>query len=78
MERKNKDLAERDDTFAALRDLKLLIDMLSMFQEMNTQKRQQDSHVEYEDESWVDAFNLTLRLMNTIKVKRLYIKYRPI
>lgn len=72
---RNNSASTNATTPSALRDLKLLIDLLSMFQEMNMQKRQHDSHVEYEDESWVDAFNLTLRLMNTIKVRAyIYLK----
>lgn len=41
--------------------LRQLIDMLYQFQAMDPLQRQTDTHVEYESQSWVSAFNMTLQ-----------------
>ncbi|KAI8641693.1 hypothetical protein BD408DRAFT_444126 [Parasitella parasitica] len=49
--------------------LRHFMDMLYQFQEMDALKRQVDTHVEFESESWVTAFNMTLQ---TSKLCRLF------
>ncbi|KAI8049424.1 uncharacterized protein B0P05DRAFT_563639 [Gilbertella persicaria] len=49
--------------------LRHFIDMLYQFQEMDALKRQEDAHVEFESQSWVTAFNMTLQ---TSKLCRLF------
>jgi hypothetical protein len=41
--------------------LRHIIDMMYQFQAMDPLKRQTDSHVEYESQSWIAAFNMTLQ-----------------
>ncbi|KAI8645793.1 hypothetical protein BD408DRAFT_480312 [Parasitella parasitica] len=38
------------------------LDLISLFQGMNAQVCQKDTHVEYESEIWVNAFNVTLQI----------------
>ncbi|RCI05259.1 hypothetical protein CU098_012350, partial [Rhizopus stolonifer] len=38
------------------------LDLISLFQGMNAQICQKDTHVEYESEIWVNAFNVTLQI----------------
>ncbi|KAI7861581.1 hypothetical protein BDF14DRAFT_1867467 [Spinellus fusiger] len=38
------------------------LDLISLFQGMNAQTCQKDTHVEYESEIWVNAFNVTLQI----------------
>ncbi|KAG0916086.1 hypothetical protein G6F33_002727 [Rhizopus arrhizus] len=38
------------------------LDLISLFQGMNGQLCQKDTHVEYESEIWVNAFNVTLQI----------------
>ncbi|KAI8350145.1 hypothetical protein BD560DRAFT_456328 [Blakeslea trispora] len=49
--------------------LRHFIDMLYQFQEMDALKRQENAHVEFESQSWVTAFNMTLQ---TSKLCRLF------
>ncbi|KAI9304495.1 hypothetical protein BJ944DRAFT_202608 [Cunninghamella echinulata] len=42
--------------------LRQYIDLIGLFQGMNAQVCQKDTHVEYESEVWVNAFNVTLQL----------------
>lgn len=42
--------------------LKNIVGLLNLFQGMDPQKRVSGEHVEYENETWVHAFNLTLQL----------------
>ncbi|KAI9321086.1 hypothetical protein BX666DRAFT_1851833 [Dichotomocladium elegans] len=42
--------------------LRQFLDLISMFQSMNAQVCQKDTHVEYESEIWVNAFNVTLQI----------------
>ena len=42
--------------------LRQFLDLISMFQCMNAQVCQKDTHVEYESEIWVNAFNVTLQI----------------
>ncbi|OAD01255.1 hypothetical protein MUCCIDRAFT_146229 [Mucor lusitanicus CBS 277.49] len=49
--------------------LRHFLDMLYQFQEMDALKRQSDTHVEFESQSWVTAFNMTLQ---TSKLCRLF------
>ncbi|CAO3595528.1 unnamed protein product [Absidia cylindrospora] len=42
--------------------LRQYIDLISLFQGMNAQVCQRDTHVEYESEIWVNAFNVTLQI----------------
>lgn len=51
----------------ALKDYKNFLDLVFIWQEMNPQKRQVRQHIEYESESWVHAFNLTLQVSRLIK-----------
>ncbi|KAG2196036.1 hypothetical protein INT47_005372 [Mucor saturninus] len=41
--------------------LRQFIDMIYQFQAMDPLQRQTDTHVEYESQSWVSAFNMTLQ-----------------
>lgn len=41
--------------------LRQFIDMIYQFQAMDPLQRQTDTHVEYESQSWVSAFNITLQ-----------------
>ncbi|OZJ06163.1 hypothetical protein BZG36_00994, partial [Bifiguratus adelaidae] len=43
------------------------LDMISLFQGMNPQVRQADQHVEYETETWMNAFNVTLQLAKSCR-----------
>lgn len=43
------------------------IELVSLFQGMNPQTRQTDTHVEYESETWVSAFNVTLQLAKSCR-----------
>ncbi|CEP08232.1 hypothetical protein [Parasitella parasitica] len=49
--------------------LRHFMDMLYQFQEMDPLKRKADTHVEFESQSWVTAFNMTLQ---TSKLCRLF------
>ncbi|CEG70414.1 hypothetical protein RMATCC62417_06318 [Rhizopus microsporus] len=49
--------------------LRHFIDMLYQFQAMDPLKRQSDAHVEYESNTWMNAFNVTLQI---VKLCRLY------
>ncbi|KAL9542746.1 hypothetical protein MBANPS3_008455 [Mucor bainieri] len=49
--------------------LRHFLDMLYQFQEMDALQRQSDTHVEFESQSWVVAFNMTLQ---TSKLCRLF------
>ncbi|KAK4517396.1 uncharacterized protein ATC70_000731 [Mucor velutinosus] len=49
--------------------LRHFLDMLYQFQEMDALKRKSDMHVEFESQSWVTAFNMTLQ---TSKLCRLF------
>ncbi|KAI9485312.1 MAG: hypothetical protein EXX96DRAFT_592502 [Benjaminiella poitrasii] len=49
--------------------LRHFIDMLYQFQEMDPLQRKADTHVEFESQSWVTAFNMTLQ---TSKLCRLF------
>ncbi|KAI8087544.1 hypothetical protein BDF21DRAFT_491976 [Thamnidium elegans] len=42
--------------------LRQYLDLISLFQGMNAQVCQKDTHVEYESEIWVNAFNVTLQI----------------
>ncbi|KAI8369913.1 hypothetical protein EDC96DRAFT_503828 [Choanephora cucurbitarum] len=42
--------------------LRQYLDLISLFQGMNAQICQKDTHVEYESEIWVNAFNVTLQI----------------
>ncbi|CEJ03530.1 hypothetical protein RMCBS344292_17511 [Rhizopus microsporus] len=42
--------------------LRQYLDLISLFQGMNGQLCQKDTHVEYESEIWVNAFNVTLQI----------------
>ncbi|KAG2227906.1 hypothetical protein INT45_002144, partial [Circinella minor] len=42
--------------------LRQFLDLISMFQCMNAQVCQKNTHVEYESEIWVNAFNVTLQI----------------
>jgi E3 ubiquitin-protein ligase UBR1 len=42
--------------------LRQFLDMLFQFQEMDAIKRKADAHVEFESQSWVTAFNMTLQI----------------
>ncbi|KAG2217780.1 hypothetical protein INT45_011837 [Circinella minor] len=42
--------------------LRHYLDLVSLFQAMNPQLCQKDTHVEYESEIWVNAFNVTLQI----------------
>ncbi|KAI8143673.1 hypothetical protein BJV82DRAFT_558238 [Fennellomyces sp. T-0311] len=42
--------------------LRHYLDLISLFQAMNPQICQKDTHVEYESEVWVNAFNVTLQI----------------
>ncbi|ORX62464.1 hypothetical protein DM01DRAFT_1315943 [Hesseltinella vesiculosa] len=42
--------------------LRYMVDMLYQFQAMDPLQRQRDTHVEYESNSWVSAFNVTLQI----------------
>ncbi|KAL0076978.1 hypothetical protein J3Q64DRAFT_1811303 [Phycomyces blakesleeanus] len=42
--------------------LRQYLDLISLFQGMNAQTCQKDTHVEYESEIWVNAFNVTLQI----------------
>ncbi|KAI8373902.1 hypothetical protein BD560DRAFT_350498 [Blakeslea trispora] len=42
--------------------LRQYLDLVSLFQGMNAQVCQKDTHVEYESEIWVNAFNVTLQI----------------
>ncbi|KAL1925009.1 uncharacterized protein VTP21DRAFT_4663 [Calcarisporiella thermophila] len=43
------------------------LDLLTLFQGMNPNVRASDQHVEYESETWVHAFNLTLQLSRSCR-----------
>ncbi|KAL1921436.1 uncharacterized protein VTP21DRAFT_11152 [Calcarisporiella thermophila] len=43
------------------------LDLLALFQGMNPNVRAADQHVEYESETWVHAFNLTLQLSRSCR-----------
>ncbi|GAA5800849.1 hypothetical protein HPULCUR_006288 [Helicostylum pulchrum] len=49
--------------------LRQFIDMLYQFQAMDPHQRKTDTHVEYESQSWIVAFNMTLQ---TSKLYRLF------
>ncbi|KAI9027159.1 hypothetical protein CLU79DRAFT_26254 [Phycomyces nitens] len=42
--------------------LRQYLDLITLFQGMNAQTCQKDTHVEYESEIWVNAFNVTLQI----------------
>lgn len=42
--------------------LRQYLDLISLFQGMNAQVCEKDTHVEYESEIWVNAFNVTLQI----------------
>ncbi|KAI9318249.1 hypothetical protein BX666DRAFT_1936511 [Dichotomocladium elegans] len=42
--------------------LREFLELISLFQAMNPQVCQKDTHVEYESEIWVNAFNVTLQI----------------
>ncbi|KAG2173607.1 hypothetical protein INT43_005025 [Umbelopsis isabellina] len=42
--------------------LRQYIGLIIMFQDMNAVVRQADTHIEYESETWVNAFNVTLQI----------------
>ncbi|ORX55573.1 hypothetical protein DM01DRAFT_1382719 [Hesseltinella vesiculosa] len=42
--------------------LRQYLDLIGLFQGMNAQVCQKDTHVEYESEIWVNAFNVTLQI----------------
>lgn len=42
--------------------LREFLELISLFQAMNPQTCQKDTHVEYESEVWVNAFNVTLQI----------------
>ncbi|KAI8394291.1 uncharacterized protein BYT42DRAFT_508324 [Radiomyces spectabilis] len=42
--------------------LRQYLDLISLFQAMNAQLCQKNTHVEYESEIWVNAFNVTLQI----------------
>lgn len=42
--------------------LRQYIGLIIMFQDMNALVRQADTHIEYESETWVNAFNVTLQI----------------
>ncbi|KAI9471425.1 hypothetical protein BDB00DRAFT_239489 [Zychaea mexicana] len=52
-----KPLLAQDPVF-----LRHYLDLISLFQAMNPQLCQKDTHVEYESEIWVNAFNVTLQI----------------
>lgn len=43
------------------------LDLISLFQGMNPQTRQTNTHVEYELETWVNAFNVTLQFAKSCR-----------
>ena len=42
--------------------LRQYLDLIALFQGMNAQTCQKDTHVEYESEIWLNAFNVTLQI----------------
>jgi E3 ubiquitin-protein ligase UBR1 len=43
------------------------MDMLKMFEAMDPQTRQHDVHIEFESETWINAFNLSLQISRLLK-----------
>jgi hypothetical protein len=49
------------------RNLLNYLELLNLFQDMNPQRRAIDRHVEYESDTWINAFQVTMLLARTVQ-----------
>lgn len=47
--------------------LRQFLDLIALFQAMNPQVRQKDTHVEYESDMWINAFNVTVQIAKSCR-----------